>query len=103
MVYDNLREESAALFSCTPDDVAIFNSTTEALNIIAWSLNLRNGTIVSTDIEFPSVTYPWMRIARTQDLDVVLVESENWVAPEVSMVTPVSCDHSEHSSNPSGL
>lgn len=92
MVYDSLREESAALFGCTPDDVAIFGSTTEALNVIAWSLDLGNGTIISTDVEFPSVTYPWMRIARTQDLDVVLVESENWIVPEETLLTRITAD-----------
>lgn len=81
MVYDGLRREGAKLLGCSEEDIAIFNSVTEALNCIAWSLELKEGKIVSTDVEFPSVTYPWLRIARKENVKVKLVNAKNWYIP----------------------
>ena len=81
MVYDGLRREGAKLLGCDEEDIAIFNSVTEALNCIAWSLELKEGKIVSTDVEFPSVTYPWLRIARKENVEVKLVNAKNWYVP----------------------
>ena len=78
LVYDNLREEGAKLFQCDPEDVAVFNGVSEAMNIVAWSLELDTGKIVSTAIEHPSVTYPWLRIASKKKVHVELVKTENW-------------------------
>ncbi len=78
LVYDNLRKEGAKLLGCNAEDIAIFNSVSEALNSIAWSLELKDGKVVSTDVEFPSVTYPWLRIARKESIKVKLVNAKNW-------------------------
>ena len=78
MIYENLRKEGAQLLGCRPEDIAVFNSVSEALNSIAWSLELTNGKIVTTNIEFPSVTYPWFRIAEKENIQVELVEADNW-------------------------
>jgi len=78
LVYDNLRKEGAKLLGCDAEDIAIFNSVSEALNSIAWSLELKDGKVVSTDVEFPSVTYPWLRIARKENIKVKLVNAKNW-------------------------
>lgn len=78
LVYDNLREEGAKLLQCNKNDVAVFNSVSEAMNIVAWSLELDAGKIVTTTIEHPTVTYPWLRIASKNTLYVELVEADNW-------------------------
>ncbi len=78
LVYDNLREEGAKLMQCNSEDVAVFNSVTEAMNIIAWSLGLESGKIITTAVEFPTVTYPWLRIADKNKMTVELVEADNW-------------------------
>jgi selenocysteine lyase/cysteine desulfurase len=78
MVYENLREEGSQLLNCEPKDIAVFNSVSEALNSIAWSLELKKGKIVSTEIEFPSVSYPLFRIAENKDIIVKLVKADNW-------------------------
>jgi selenocysteine lyase/cysteine desulfurase len=47
---------------------------TEAMSQIAWSLRPPKGTnVVSVDFEFPSVPYPWMRVARETGAEVRLV------------------------------
>ncbi len=82
LIYDGLREEGSKLFSCDSTDIAIFNSTTEALNSFAWSLDLKDdGKVISTGVEFPSVTYPWLRIARKENINVKLITAENWRIP----------------------
>ncbi|MHA2226695.1 MAG: aminotransferase class V-fold PLP-dependent enzyme [Candidatus Hodarchaeales archaeon] len=78
LVYDNLRKQGSKLLQCSFEDVAVFNSVSEAMNIIAWSLGLESGKIVSTVIEHPTVTYPWLRIADKKDLSVELVETTDW-------------------------
>ena len=79
MVYDNLRTTGSELFECDAQDIAVFNSVTEALNSIAWSLDIGKGKIISTNIEFPSITYPWLRIAdKNQNIQVELINADNW-------------------------
>ncbi|MFX1284638.1 MAG: aminotransferase class V-fold PLP-dependent enzyme [Promethearchaeota archaeon] len=78
-IYDNLRTEGAKLFGCEPRDVAVFNSVSESLNTIAWSLELKEGKIISTNIEFPSVTYPGIRLAEQRNIQVELIPAVNWV------------------------
>lgn len=82
LVYDGLREEGSKLLACSPDDVAAFNSVSEAINSIAWSLEIKEGKLISTNIEFPSVTYPALRMAQGNDkIRTTLVEAENWEVP----------------------
>ncbi len=79
MVYDNLRTTGSELFRCDTQDIAVFNSVTEALNSIAWSLDIKKGKIISTNIEFPSITYPWLRIAdKNENIQVKLINANNW-------------------------
>ncbi len=79
MVYDGLRDEGGKLFGCSPEDVAVFNSVSEALNCIAWSLELDKGKLVSTNIEFPSVTYPALRMAQKEKgITTKLVRAVDW-------------------------
>jgi len=82
MVYDGLRDEGGKLFGCAPDDVAVFNSVSEALNCIAWSLELDQGKLISTNIEFPSVTYPALRMAQKESgITTKLVSAVDWNVP----------------------
>jgi selenocysteine lyase/cysteine desulfurase len=90
MIYDGLREEGSRLLNCRPDDVAAFNSVSEAINCIAWSLELTEGNLVSTNIEFPSVTYPAIRIAQKEKkVSTKLVEAENWLVPIDKIVSEI--------------
>lgn len=81
LVYEGLREEGAKLLNCSSKDIGIFNSVSEVLNVLAWSLNLQEGKLVSTTIEFPSVTYPWIRLSRKEGLNTELVKHHNSIIP----------------------
>jgi selenocysteine lyase/cysteine desulfurase len=71
---DGARAAAASLLNAPPAQVAITTSVTEAMSQIAWSLRPARGTnVVSIDLEFPSVTYPWMRVGRETGAEVRLV------------------------------
>ena len=75
-VYETTREAAARLVGARPVDMAITGSATEALGQVAWLLRPGAGTnVVSVDIEFPSVTYPWYRIADETGCEVRLVQA----------------------------
>lgn len=72
-VFDEPRRRAAGLVGGREEDVAIMSSASEALSQLAWGLFPgRDANVVSADIEFPSVTYPWLRLARTSGVEVRL-------------------------------
>jgi cysteine desulfurase / selenocysteine lyase len=72
-VGDVPRAASARLLGADPDDVAVVTHATEALCQLAWWLKPGEGqNVVSADLEFPSVTYPWLRLARDTGVEVRL-------------------------------
>jgi|Deesub1362B_J571_1020462.scaffolds.fasta_scaffold00004_222 selenocysteine lyase/cysteine desulfurase len=76
-IYEDLRESVSLLLNCGKEEVAIFTSVTEALNAIAWSLYPFKGNVISTSIEFPSVTYPWIRVAQIdKEVNVNLLDAK---------------------------
>lgn len=76
LVYDGAREAVARLIGADSSEVAIVGSVTEALGQLAWWLKPGQGeNVVSTTIEFPSVTYPWLRVAQDSGMEVRLVEA----------------------------
>jgi selenocysteine lyase/cysteine desulfurase len=90
MIYDGLRKEGGRLLNCSPDDVAAFNSVSEAINCVAWSLDVSEGKLVSTNIEFPSVTYPALRMAaKNKQVSTVLVGAKNWEIPTDTMLDEI--------------
>ena len=72
-VGDVPRAAVARLLGASPDDVAVVTHATEALCQVAWWLKPGEGeNVVSADLEFPSVTYPWLRLARDTGVEVRL-------------------------------
>jgi selenocysteine lyase/cysteine desulfurase len=75
-LFDEPRRRAAGLVGGREEDAAITSSATEALSQLAWGLFPRGGSnVVSADIEFPSVTYPWLRLARTSGVEVRLARA----------------------------
>lgn len=105
-VYETTREAAARLLGARPIDVAITGSATEALGQVAWLLRPGAGTnVVSVDIEFPSVTYPWYRIADETGCEVRFVralddpgslDDERIVAAIDQQTTVVAISHSQY-------
>ncbi|MHA1978508.1 MAG: aminotransferase class V-fold PLP-dependent enzyme [Candidatus Hodarchaeales archaeon] len=80
-IYENLRNEGSKLFDCNKEEIAVFNSVSEALNCIAWSLKLTSGQVLSTSEEFPSVTYPWLRLGKDNPIQIDIVKAKEGVIP----------------------
>jgi selenocysteine lyase/cysteine desulfurase len=77
------RSEVASLLHANPNEVAILSSATEGICTVAWSLDFKKaGNIVSTDADFPSVVYPWMRLARSKGCEVRLARNRNGIVDE---------------------
>lgn len=73
---DWARAAAGALLNAPPEHIAVTTSVTEALSQLAWSLKPDRGSnVVSIDLEFPSVVYPWMRVARETGAEVRLVRA----------------------------
>ncbi len=74
-VFEDLHRAAASLYNASKDDIAVASSATEFLCSLAWAIFPQKGSnIVSTDIEFPSTTYPWMRVAETTGAEVRLAK-----------------------------
>ena len=79
-VFDSLREVGARLLGARPDEIAGASNASESLCSMAWALSPGpEQNVVSSRIEFPSVVYPWLRVARTTGCQVRLTKDENHV------------------------
>jgi selenocysteine lyase/cysteine desulfurase len=59
---DNGKTEFAKLIGAKPGEIALIENTSIGLNIAANVLHYPAGSkIVTTDLEYPSVVYPWLR------------------------------------------
>jgi selenocysteine lyase/cysteine desulfurase len=73
-ILEDARQAAAGLLGAHPDTIAIGTSFTEALCQVAWWLRPGKGqNVVSSEVDFPSVTYPWHRIAEDTGCEVRLV------------------------------
>jgi len=77
------------------DEVALLSSTTEALCAVAWSLDFQRGdNVVTTDMEFPSVVYPWMRVGEEKGVEVRLARNREGIV-EVADLEKLVDDHTK--------
>jgi selenocysteine lyase/cysteine desulfurase len=68
------QEFFAKLVNAEKDEIALVPNTSTGLNIVANMLTYpRGANVVTTDLEYPSVVYPWLK----QRLDVELRYIEN--------------------------
>jgi selenocysteine lyase/cysteine desulfurase len=92
---EDARIEAAKLIGAEVDEVALLSSTTEALCAVAWSLDLQRGdNVVTTDMEFPSLVYPWMRIREEKGVEVRLARNREGIV-EVADLEKLVDDHTK--------
>lgn len=83
---ENARNEAASLLGAHREEVAVLSSATEGACSFAWSLGLKSGAnVVSTDADFPSVVYPWMRIGKEKGLEVRLAKNHDGIVDEAEL------------------
>lgn len=82
-VFEKVRSEAARLLGAKSNEIAVTSGATEGICSIAWSLQpKRESNVVSTDAEFPSVVYPWMRVAERNSLEIRLARNRAGVVDE---------------------
>ena len=70
-------ETVAALLGAPADSVAVMSSASEGLNLLAHSIDWREGDeVIITDLEFPSNVYPWLKLQK-QGVKVIVLEAQN--------------------------
>lgn len=66
------QESFAKLIGVEKSEIALVQNTSTGLNIVANMLECpKNSNVVTTDMEFPSVVYPWLRKKRGVELRYV--------------------------------
>ncbi len=62
--YERARRSAAQLVNARTHEIAFMRNTSEAISTVANGITWREGdTIVTSNVEFPSNFYPWMRIS----------------------------------------
>lgn len=70
---------AANILATNPANIALVGSASEGLNVLATSIDWREGDrVIINDLEFPSNVLPWLRLGRL-GVEVILVESQNGV------------------------
>jgi len=83
LALEGARNEAASLLGARPEEVAVLSSATQGISSFAWSLDLKSGAnVVSTDADFPSVVYPWMRLSQEKALEVRLAKNHDGIVDE---------------------
>jgi len=58
-----VRQLSAKLLNCHPEEITFVKNTSEGLSLVANGLQFSRGdNIVTTGVEFPANIYPWMHL-----------------------------------------
>lgn len=70
------RNSAAKLINASPDEIALVNSTTAGINLVADGLDWHEGdNVVVLADEFPSNLYPWMNL-KSQGVETRLVGTD---------------------------
>lgn len=70
------RDGIAAFFGADPDELILVRNTTEALNLVAYSLEKKLGkgdVILATQMEHHSNLVPWQELAKRTGADIELI------------------------------
>jgi selenocysteine lyase/cysteine desulfurase len=80
---ESARSEAAELFGTHKGEIAILSSATIGICSFALSMDLKRGSnVVSTDADFPSVVYPWMRLREEKNIEVRLAKNHDGIVNE---------------------
>jgi len=89
-VETQLREKSAVLLNApSPDDIALVKSTSEALSMVAYGLDWREGdSVVIPDQEFPSNRIVWESLG-SMGVSVRHVDLSQGESPEAALLAAI--------------
>ncbi len=85
---ERLKALEGRMINADADEIALVKNTSEGINIVASGLDWREGDrIVTTAVEYPANVYPWMELARSRGVKLIMVPEET--APDGSRVVPL--------------
>jgi selenocysteine lyase/cysteine desulfurase len=89
-VLEETKELLAEMINCNADRLAFIDNTSNGLNILAQSINWKNGEkILLNDIEFPANVYPFLNLKRF-GVDVDFVKSENGIVDADQIIQSIT-------------
>ena len=69
------------LLNVAPDEIAFVGSASDGINQVCSAIDFRPGdNVVVNDLEFPSITLPWLRL-KGRGLEVRVVHHRQWDMP----------------------
>jgi len=72
-----LRQSVAQMVNATKEEIAFVKNTSEGISLVATGLDWNTGDrIVTTAVEYPANVYPWMELARSRGVELVMVPEE---------------------------
>lgn len=76
-VYDEARETIASFIGASSNEIALTQSTTDAINRVATAMSWSaDDEVVITDIEHSAGRLPWQRLERKVGISVTVLETE---------------------------
>ncbi|MCL1925639.1 MAG: aminotransferase class V-fold PLP-dependent enzyme [Syntrophorhabdaceae bacterium] len=77
------RGRFASIVGASPEEIAFVKSTSEGLSFVAAGFPWKEGdNLVTTNVEFPSNIYPWMRL-QTRNVEVRMIcAKDGWTRKE---------------------
>lgn len=73
---ESAKKFFARLINAEPEEIALVPNTSTGLSVVANMLSYPRGcNIVTADLEFPSVVYPWLRIRINLNLEIRYVKN----------------------------
>lgn len=90
-VANNCRDAIAQLLGASSDDIAFLSSASEGINAVCGLIDFQPGdNVVVNDLEFPSVSLPWLRL-KARGIDVRVVRHDHWDISTAALLSAV--DH----------
>ncbi len=88
-VLDETKIMLSELINCTTDRVAFIDNTSNGLNILAQSIEWKNGDrILLNDVEFPANVYPFLNLKRF-GVEIDFVKSENGIVTAEQIIDSI--------------
>lgn len=74
---DKLKAVAGRIINAGADEIALVKNTSEGINIVAGGLDWQPGDrVVTTAVEYPANVYPWMELARSRGVNLIMVPEE---------------------------